>query len=94
MRQAVAARANVGQTWCNGGQPLARPQQPQLARPVCKGSTQPLDVRVSGPELGFDGSDLDAAPGDSCGRLPAFLGDFLERAAVAVEGRFLGEADG
>src|ERR1039458_2190762 len=44
---------------------------------------------MAGPELGFDGGDLLAAAVDSCGRLPAFLGDLLERAPVAVEGSFL-----
>src|ERR1035438_6534983 len=44
---------------------------------------------MAGPELGFDGGDLLAAAVDSCGRLPAFLGDLLERAPVAVEDRLL-----
>jgi hypothetical protein len=48
-----------------------------------------FDVWVPGPEQRFDGGDLGTALVDSCCTLPAFLGDFLKRAAVAVEGGLL-----
>ena len=35
--------------------------------------------------LRFDGRDLLAAAVDSCGLLPAFSGDLVERAPVAIE---------
>ncbi len=79
----------MSQAWRDGGQPLARPQQPQLARPVRQRSTQALHVGVPGPQLGLDGCDLLLASVDSCRALPAFLGEFLERAPVAVESRLL-----
>jgi hypothetical protein len=60
-RQAVALRANVGQTWRNGGQPSARSQYPQLLRPVREREAQPLEVRVARPDLSFDIRDLLAA---------------------------------
>src|ERR1022692_2554342 len=45
------------------------------------------------PDLGFDGSDLAPALGDSCGLLAAFFGNLNERAAVAVQ-RGLAARDG
>ena len=72
----------MGQTWRNGGQPLARLQEPQFRRPVCQ--PQPLEIRVPGPELGFDGRDLPAAAFHSYGPLAALLGDLVERPPVAV----------
>src|ERR1017187_8170604 len=45
------------------------------------------------PDLGFDGSDLAPALGDSCGLLAAFFGNVIERAAVSVQ-RGLAARDG
>ena len=64
----------MGQTWRNGGQPSDSLQQPQLRRPIHQGPTQPLDIRVAGSELGFDGRDLPPATCDSC-RLPTLGSD-------------------
>ena len=43
---------------------------------------------MPGPEQGFDGRDLASATVDSRGHLLAFLGDLVERATVAIQGRF------
>src|SRR5580692_3077173 len=43
---------------------------------------------MTSTKLRFDGCDLAPAACDSRGHLLAFLGDFLERAAVALQRRF------
>jgi hypothetical protein len=40
---------------------------------------------MPGADLSFDRGDLAAAALDSRGHLPAFLGDLIEAAAIAVE---------
>src|SRR6516162_7301224 len=62
-------------------------QQPQLRTPIRQRQTQALEVRMPGPDLGFDDRNLLAATRDSC-HLP-LADDLLECAAVTVELGFL-----
>jgi hypothetical protein len=68
---------------------VRRLQKPQLARPIGQAQAQPLDIRVAGEKLRFDGRNLLAAASDSCWLLSAFLGDLVERPAIAVKRGFL-----
>ena len=60
-------------------------KNPQFRTPVRKRETKSPHVGIPGPYFGFDGRDLAAAAGDSCGLPQTFLGHLLERAAVARE---------
>ena len=88
--QSGAARANVGQTWRNGGQPLARLQQPQFRRPVrpAPGTALPRPDAQRGVALRCPRS-----PGGSerftAATFRRSSRDLLERSAVAVERGFL-----
>ena len=59
--------------------------------PIGQRQAQPFHVRMSGPDLRFDGCDLAPATGDSRCLLATFLGDFGERTAVAIEHRINSE---
>jgi hypothetical protein len=61
----------------------------KLGRPVGERQAQAFHVRMPCQQHGFDLRDFPAATLDSCGLLPALLSKFIERAAVAIERRFL-----
>ena len=92
---AVPTRANVGELRRNGSYPsgvregLVRTRSSSSIRGCSHHQSararQPLDFIVSGAKVCFRLRDLPKAPRDSCGRLPPFLGDFVERPAVRLE---------
>jgi hypothetical protein len=61
-------------------------ENPQLRRPIRQRQAQPRNIGIAGQQFRLDGRNLAQALFDSCGRLPSFQGDLVERPAIAVEG--------
>src|ERR1700678_893214 len=82
-----SARANVGQTWRNGSQPLTGPQQTiPPTSPLRPGTA--FQLRMPCSDLRFDGRDLLAAACDSCSLFLAFRRrELVEASPVAIEHR-------
>src|ERR1035437_5626399 len=68
---------------------FAPTENPQLRRPVRESQAQAMDVGVARADFDFDLGQFPAAAGASCCPDPAFLGDLLKRAPVAIEPGFL-----